>query len=126
MLVRNLLYHSRDYLGRPISALNINCPCMPCWHIYHFPRWNNLGKRFDHFECWTRHHIGCPDPLLLPTHIFYNSKRFQNKKEGDKFRCLRCGQEIIFGIDKCNWIAVPYRNREEIVKYLRDKSNLHR
>ena len=120
VLVRNLLYSKKDYLGQPISALSKVCPCMPCWHVYHFPTWNNLGKRIDHPECWNKYHKGCPESLPLPTHIFYNSKKFQNRKKGDKFRCLRCGQEITFGLDKCNWIVVPYRDKGKIIEYLKE------
>ena len=121
MKVRNQLYPSNSYKGQIIFALDEYCPCRPCWLVYHFPEWNHLGKRVDYPECWHNHHYGCPEPLPLPTHIFYNSKRFQNRKKGDKFRCLRCGQLITLGVDKCDWITVPFRDKEKVREFLKER-----
>jgi len=118
---RNRLYDPDDYKGKEINAPDKQCPCRPCWHLYHFPYWDGSGKRHDNFDCVTRANEGCPDPKPEPCHIFYNSKRFQRRKKGDAFKCLRCGAEVKIGIDKCNWIAVPYRKREKIIEYLKQK-----
>ena len=115
--VRNKLYSAKDYQGRAITAPHRDCPCRPCWHLYHFP--TRLGSHTIHnFDCVHRHNYGCPDDSK-PTHILYLSKRLRVCRKGEVFRCLRCGQEVRVGVDDCHWIAVPVRGRKKIVEYLR-------
>jgi len=116
MMVRNNLYDRKDYKGQPIDAPHEDCPCRPCWHIYHFPIWIH-GKKFEQYDCLTRHNHGCPEHAR-PLHIFYLSKRFENRKRGDKFKCLRCGKEVVIGDGSFDFIAVPFRRREKIREYL--------
>lgn len=118
MLTRNRLYPKDDYYGTPIDAPDQECPCRPCWRLYHFPHYFG-EERIDNFNCVTRANEGCPDPKPRPLHIFYLSKRFQKRKRGDVFKCLRCGKEVRIGIDECDWIAVPYRSRKKILEYLK-------
>jgi len=120
MRVRNRLYGRKDYYGKEIEARDTLCPCRTCWRIYHFPHWI-YGRRFDYFECVTRHNQGCPFPPPRPLHIFYLSKRFQKRKRGDTFKCLRCGQEVKMGVDKCDWITVPFRKKEKIREFLQKR-----
>ena len=117
-LVRNHLYSQSDYHGKLIDAPDPFCPCRLCWHVYHFPFWDSLGRRHDNFDCVTHASKGCPDPLPKPIHVFYNSKRFQNRKGGDKFRCLRCNQLITFGFDDFDYIVVPFRRRRQVLEFL--------
>ena len=121
MKVRNRLYDVKDYEGQYVEASNEFCPCRSCWHVYHFPEWNSLGERIDYPSCQHKCLYGCPRPKPRPFHIFYNSKRFQNRKRRDKFKCLRCGQLITLGVDECDWIVVPYRKKKRVIEYLKKK-----
>ncbi len=124
MLVRNQLWDKNDYEGHYVDASDELCPCRPCWHVYHFPYWDNTGKMIENFQCCTRGNSGCPNPKPRPFHIFYNSKKFQNRKRGDVFKCLRCGQKVTIGIDDCDWIAVPFRKREKVREFLRNQRKM--
>ena len=111
--VRDRRFDSKSYKGQKIDAPSEVCPCRPCWHLYHFPYWDSSGKRHDRFDCLTRANSGCPNPKPRPCHIFYYTKRFQKRKKGDIFKCVRCGTKVRIGIDDCNWITVPYRKEVE-------------
>jgi len=120
-MVRNRLYLKKDYKGQEIEAPDEACPCRPCWHLYHFPWWDSSGKMYSNFDCVTKHNSGCPSPKPKPLHIFYFSEKFRRRKKGDVFRCLRCGKLVRIGEEECDWIAVPYRKRENVIEYLKQR-----
>lgn len=95
--VRDLTKKIKEYKGHQIvaGAGGKNCPCMPCWNV-HDCGYTSGEKHFENWDCATRYNGGCP-PLKRPSHLFKNTKRFQKRKNGDKFKCLRCGQELIVG-----------------------------
>lgn len=68
-----------------------------------------------------KHNSGCPSPKPKPLHIFYFSEKFRRRKKGDVFRCLRCGKLVRIGEEECDWIAVPYRKREKVIEYLKQR-----
>lgn len=117
--VRNYLYGKNEYAGKEIDAPFRDCPCRPCFLIYHFPY--RLGNKYiEKWSCVTQYNKGCPE-RVRPLHIFYLSKKFERRKPGDKFKCLRCGSIVEIGKGDCDWIAVPFRDRKSIIEYLRRK-----
>lgn len=108
MKVRDKTKKPTEYKGHevPAGAGGRDCPCLPCFNVHDCGYWNSAGKRVHIWHCATNWNHGCPDPLPRPTHIFKLTKRFQNRKPGDVFRCIRCGQRLkISGDSKFNFFA---------------------
>ena len=104
MKVRDLRYKETEYKGHSIvaGAGGKNCPCLPCYNVH-----NCYGKdKVDFWDCATRFNGGCPEVLPRPKHIFKLTKRFENRKKGDKFRCVRCGQKLEIGTGEFDWITI--------------------
>lgn len=49
---------------------------------------------------------GCPSQKPRPKHLFKNTKKFQNRKSGDIFKCVRCGQLCEFGACKFDFETI--------------------
>jgi len=105
MKVRNHLYSKKEYKGQFCEALDEYCPCRKCFNChdcgYRLPN----GEWVSLFECATRYNKGCPDLPPRPTHIFKMTKRFENRKKGDEFKCLRCGQKVKIGMGEFDFIV---------------------
>ncbi len=95
MKVRDKRYKKTDYKGHEVECPSLSCPCRPCFNVhdcgYYLPGKFGEKRWISHFECATWFNRGC-STSSRPKHLFKNTKRFQNRKVGDVFRCIRCGQ----------------------------------
>lgn len=84
-VVRDLTMPKSDYKGHPCYALDVFCPCRPCYSCHDCkPPSTHNGKMYsDVFHCATNWNSGCPDPLPVPVHDLNRAKR-----------CRRCGQYV--------------------------------
>jgi len=41
-----------------------------------------------------------------PLHIFERTKEFDNRKKGDEFQCIRCGEKLKIGEGNFDWITI--------------------
>ena len=111
---RNRLWTESEYQGRPIdNAPYRDCPCRPCWLLYHFPYWTPDGKRRDNFDCVQRANYGCPSPEPEPVHVVYLSRKVRC---AGVTKCLRCGEEV--SLEQDRFVVVRSRKREEVRKEL--------
>ena len=99
MKVRELTEDLNRYKGHEIEAGagGKDCPCLPCFNVHDCGWTASSGKWVHSWDCATRHNSGCPERLRIPIHCFKSTKRFQNRKRGDIFRCVRCGQRLVMG-----------------------------
>ncbi len=95
MKVRDRRYEIISYKGYEIDCPYVDCPCLPCYEVQNCGYYVGTDSFYNpsgNFDCKTRVHIGCLNQKPRPKHLFENTKEFQNRKAGDIFRCIRCGQ----------------------------------
>ena len=104
MKVRDRTYKVTDYKGRWTEAVDAECPCRRCYNAHDCGYRRTDGIWVTSMECATNHSNGCPGTfidgkfeLVTSTHLFRDTKRFSNRKRGDVFRCVRCGQKYALG-----------------------------
>lgn len=121
MMVRNHTKPITKYEGKYVTAggAGLLCPCMPCFRVHDFGYWL-YGKLIHRYHCWTNYTQGCPDSLPRPKHIFLLTKRFQKRKNGDTFRCLRCRQKVKIGVNDCDWVAITKEKSKKEVNNGKD------
>ena len=102
MEVRNQLLKLTKYKGRWSNSADQDCPCRSCFNAHDCGYRKPKGAWVISMECATRYNMGCPQNMIEPIHIFKHTKRFQNRKRNDIFKCLRCGQKLI--MSKVNFI----------------------
>ena len=100
MDVRDLTKSKTEYKGHEIQAGSgsRNCPCLPCF-VVHDCGWSTHNGWVKKWDCATRHNQGCPLKLKRVHHIFHVTKRWQKRRVGSIFKCLRCGQSLKMGDD---------------------------
>lgn len=98
-MVRDRTKKLSEYKGHfvPAGAGEKDCPCLPCFSVHDCGYLDSAGRKIHRWHCVTNYNSGCPPRLRRPFYILKNTKRFQNRKRGDEFRCLRCGQKVIMG-----------------------------
>jgi len=111
LLVRDKRYKKTDYKGHEIrgGGGGLDCPCLPCYNCHDCGYWKSNGINqywVVSFDCATRYNKGCPDYLRRPHHLFKFTKRFSNRKIGDIFRCVRCGQKVKIGECKFDFSVI--------------------
>jgi hypothetical protein len=110
MKVRDYSKPAKEYKGRWTEARDALCPCRPCF-IAHDCGWiRGDGKRIVSMECAVRYNNGCPRKLRLPHHIFKATKRFQNRRPDQIFKCLRCRRKIEIGQDDFDFHGEPIKD----------------
>ena len=113
MKVRDLTEDKKSYKGHEMEAGKggLDCPCLPCFNVHDCGYYNSQGKRVEHWDCATRYNNGCPRELGRPRHVFKHTKRFQNRKAGDVFKCIRCGQKVVISTLKFDFISEQTKRR---------------
>ena len=80
-ITRNKLYRPTEYLGRPTSCRDEECPCRSCWSPHDFGGINSQGKHIVQMMCLSREWGGCPQPIPAAEH----------RKGARVIYCKRCG-----------------------------------
>lgn len=109
MKVRDKRYKKTDFKGHEINCPYPDCPCLPCYNCHdcgYYLGHNEHKKWIENFDCATRSNCGCPSQKPRPKHLFKNTKKFQNRKSGDIFKCVRCGQLCEFGACKFDFETI--------------------
>ena len=60
----------------------------------------------DNIIKWNCPRYDCEKGGYRPRHIFLFTEKFNNRKKGDSFKCLRCGKVLEIGKGDFDWIAV--------------------
>jgi len=100
MKVRDRRYKITQFKGHVIDCPYADCPCLSCYNVQdcgYYLGSDPFEQWLESFDCLTHVNHGCPDPKPQPNHLFRNTKRFQNRKAGDIFCCIRCGQLCTIG-----------------------------
>ncbi len=95
MNVRDKTKRVSEYKGHRIEAGKggESCPCLPCFNVHDCGYFRG-EHHIEVWDCATRYNSGCPNRLPRIQHIFRPSKRWDNRKIMDVFRCVRCGQKV--------------------------------
>jgi len=83
MIVRDLTLKKTDYKGHPCWAIDVVCPCRPCYNCHDCGSFNG-GRWHPNFACASNWNSGCPQPKTEPVHIL-------NRQH----RCKRCGVKVV-------------------------------
>lgn len=81
--VRDYTKKLSEYKGRWTYALELDCPCRPCYNP-HDCGYRNHKQWIMEMRCLTNYKRGCPTNMPKPQHIV-KTKRQR--------KCLRCKQK---------------------------------